>query len=439
VQDTARLRTDRGSRARRTALLGITFQGVYAVAQLIALGLLVRAHGPERFGLWMTVLALTTWMPLAALGQPGGLLTMLGPVALTDRPAASRVLSSSTLLSTGSAALLLVLVLALGGLVPWSQLLNADGPLTAGSARTTAIAALAIAIASLPLVQAGYAILAHQRGDAVHVTNIAATLLVLGAVALAAAMRAPLWVLGTLSLLGPALGGVILWSVGLGSGLLPRLSWTAIDATAVRTAARAGLQFLIIDATTMLLLRTPEVIVARLFGVESVASFAAVGRLCALMQALFHAVLLPLWPAIGDAAARGDRAWIGSIGRRSLALVLGLWLVGALGLVLLGPLFIARWTGLPQLAERGLLLAAVGQTLGQALLSWLTVMLAGLGRQRSQVVATTLGAALFLPLALAAGSRLGPVGVAIAQAAALLLVVTPVAASALRRHRASTP
>jgi O-antigen/teichoic acid export membrane protein len=437
VQDTARLRTVRGSRARRTALLGICFQGVYAVTQLIALGLLARAYGPERFGLWMTVLALTTWMPLAALGQPAGLLTMLGPVALTDRSAAVRVLSSSTLLSTASTVVLLALVLALGGWLPWSHLLNADGPLTAGSAGITAVAALAAAIASLPLVQAGHAVLAHQRGDAVHLTSIAAALVVLGSVALAARMNAPLWVLGTLTLLGPALAGVVLWIVGLGSGLLPRPALSSVDRATVRAVARAGLQFLIIDATTVLLLRTPEVIVARLFGVESVAAFAAVGRLCALMQAVFYSVLLPLWPAIGDAAARGDRAWIRAIGRRSLGVVLGLWLLGAAGIVLLGPLFIARWTGLPQLVDTGLLLAAVGQTLGQALLVWLTVMLGGLSRQRSGVLATSWGALLFLPLALLAGRQLGSVGVAIAQAVALLLVVTPIAALALRRHQAS--
>jgi O-antigen/teichoic acid export membrane protein len=194
-----------------------------------------------------------------------------------------------------------------------------------------------------------------------------------------------------------------------------------------------GLDFFIIDATLLSLLRAPELIVARLHGVEAVAPFAAVARVSAVIVAVLQVIFMPLWPAIGDAAARGDLAWIKRAARRSLAGLLALWAAGSLVMLLLGPLFIERWTGLRELVDRNLIAAAVAQMLGQGLVAWLAVFLGGLSLQRPQVIATGVAALVFFPLAIACGRLWGPLGVAVAQAAALLLVAVPIGARVVAR------
>jgi O-antigen/teichoic acid export membrane protein len=423
--------SERGRRARLTAVLGVVYQACYAVAQLVCLGIIVRHQGPERYGLWMTVLALTTWVPLTSLGQTSALLTRLGPVALADPAAARRVFSASAAVTVIMAGVLALGLAAVGPWLPWGRLLNAEGPLTAPVAAATCLAGLAVALGTGPATLGSFAIYAHQRGDVVHLTMSAAALVGLGAVALAGHLGWPLAALGPLTLAGPVLGGLALWVVGGATGLIPRL----VPATRADLAGalRTGLHFLALDVTTLILLRTPDVIVARLHGVAAVGPFASVGRLTALMLALYQAILYPLWPALGEAAARGDRAWVRATARRSLMMTVGLWAAGAVGMVVLGPWFIERWTGLARFADRPLILAAVGQTLGQGLLTWATVLLAGLSLQRHQVVATAVAAVVYLPLALLLGGRLGPIGVALAQVAALLLCGVPLAARALRR------
>jgi O-antigen/teichoic acid export membrane protein len=250
-------------------------------------------------------------------------------------------------------------------------------------------------------------------------------------VAVAAALGAPLWSLGALMLSGPAIAGLGLWAFGLATGLAPRPNVALIDGAVLRGQLAAGLAFLVIDATLLILLRTPELIIARLHGVAAVAAYGAVARLCTLMSALFQAILLPLWPAIGEAQAGGDRAWIQRTARRSLALVLCLWAAGAMALLLLAPTFIRVWTGHPELVDRNLIAAAVLQTLGQALLAWSAVFLGGLSLQRSQVLANGVAALAFLPLAVWLDTLLGSLGVALSQAAAMLLVAVPLAARAL--------
>jgi O-antigen/teichoic acid export membrane protein len=426
------VRATRGARATRTAFLGVTFQVVYALCQMLTLGMLVRAQGAERFGLWMTVLALAALLlPLSTLGQQSALLTRLSGVALTDPPAAARMFSASCLvLGAGTAAQLLLLAVC-GPLLPWSDLLNASGPLTRDVATGTALMGLVLATATFPATHGGWAVLAHQRGDLAHLVNIAATLAALGAVALAVRLDAPLWALGALTIAGTPAAGVWLWGHGIATGLVPRPRVALIDRATLRAQFGAGLHFLIIDVTTLVLLRTPELIVARMHGVEAVAAFAAVARLIMLMLALFQAVLVPLWPAIAEAEASGDRQWIQRTARRSLAMLLGIWAVGALGIVSLGPLFIRIWTGHGELVDRPLIAVAAVQALGQGLVVWLGVFLAALSLQRRLVLAIGAASSVFLALAVILGTRLGPLGVALAQAVALLLVAVPMAARAL--------
>src|SRR5437764_8167327 len=111
MEDLTRQRKERGQNARRTGVWGIIYNGVYAVSQLVALGMLVRYVGKEPYGLWMTIIAIASWMPLANLGQQSALLTRLSAAAHTDRDAAQRILSASTLLVTAVSTLLLPVLL----------------------------------------------------------------------------------------------------------------------------------------------------------------------------------------------------------------------------------------------------------------------------------------------------------------------------------------
>ena len=422
----------RSARATRTAVLGLAFQVVYALSQMLMLGMLIRAEGAERFGLWMTVMALAAFlMPLSTLGQASALLTRLSGVALSDPRAATRVFSASCLLLGAGTATQLVLLAVSGPLLPWSQLLNASGPLTRDVAAGTALIGLVLATATFPATHGGWAVLAHQRGDLAHLVNISSSVASLGAVALAVHQGAPLWAIGALTISGPPAAGLWLWGHGIATGLVPVPRLALIDRATLRAQFGAGLHFLVIDVTTLALLRTSELIVARMHGVEAVATFAPVTRLITLMLALFQAVMFPLWPAIAEAEASGDRQWIERSARRSLATVLGIWAAGALGIILLGPLFIRLWTGHAELVDRPLLAAAAVQTLGQGLLTWLAVFLGALSLQRRLVLAIGAASFAFLALAVVLGSRIGPLGIALAQAAALLLVAVPMAARAL--------
>lgn len=433
METLAHHRNERTVKARRTGVWGVIYQGVYAAVQLVGLGMLVRYVGKEQYGLWMTVLAATTWITLANLGQTSVLLTKLGALALTDRPAAQRVFSASAFLVTSFSIMLILFLVLAGSFLPWGQLFNAEGPATDFSVGAIATAALVISLLALPAGLGPFSVFAHQRGDLVHMVMSVGSLVSLGGAGVTVLLHQPLWLVGAITLSGPLLGGVALWFVGLANGLIPRLQWALVDRNTLRGVMNAGFMFLLIDATSLMLLRSPDLIVAHLHGVDAVGPFASVGRLPLLMIALFQALLLPFWPALGEATHRGDHDWVRRIVVRTLLMILGLWSAGAVGIWFLGAFFIHLWTGSGDFSNRELIAAACAQSLGLGLFAWLSVLLSALSLQRMLVVTSGLASLTFLTLAFYLGSRFGPVGVALAQASALLLCAVPLGGLVLYR------
>lgn len=427
-------RRERERRARRTAVWGTVQQAIGAGVQLIFLGLLVRHVGVEQYGMWMTVLATTTWFPAAGLGQTSALLTRLGAVDPADRVTAGHVFSASLALVSAVSALLLALLALGGGFVAWSSVFNADLPALRPMIDATVMTAFAVSIVALPLALAPIAIFARQRGDLVHKVMSAASLFVLAIVAVALMADQPLWCIGALSLCAAPLAGGVLWLHGRRTGLVPGARPMRPDRAEVRSLLSAGLFFMVVEAATLLMLRTPEVIVAWLDGAQAVGPIASASRLPVLVLALSHAVLVPLWPALAEAAARGDREWVRRTARRSLFRVAAVACVGAAAIWLAGPPLIDRWMGVEGFADPGLLAAVALQCVAQPLLAWLSVMLGALALMRPLALVLAPAALVCLAIAFLLGSALGPAGVALAQVIAILLVALPVGIRVLRRH-----
>lgn len=433
LSDIVQQRKDRGFRARRAGIWGIVYQFVYAVAQLVVMGVLARYLGPEQFGLWMTVLALTTWMPLANLGQNSVLLTKMGGIALTDHVASQRVFTASAFLVTAITVVLVIPLLATGPYFPWAEMLNGKDAMTDSEIGILVVAVLLVSLLAIPASLGASSVFASQRGDIVHMVMSMGSLFSLGLVGIGVWLKGPLWLIGSIAVSGPLLGGLTLWAQGLSNGMVPIPKLSALDPNAVRSAMKVGATFLFVDLTTLLLMRTPDVIVAHLQGVAAVGAFASVGRLPLLMMALFQALLLPFWPAIGEAANRGDLDWIRRMTKYTLLLILGIWAAGAAGMWTLGAFFIELWMGSADFANSDLIRAACAQSLGLGLFAWISILLSALSRQRLLVMISGLTALIFLPLAFFCGDRYGPVGVALAQAGALLFCAVPLGGLVLHR------
>lgn len=414
----------RGRTARRAAVLGVAYQGVFAAIQMISLAVLARHVARDVFGLWMTVMALASWAPMAYFGQPAALLTRLGAIAQTDKAASGKLCIAASAITLGVTALLLAILLGATPWLSWPGILNANTAATEILAQRTALLAIGVALLANPATISNFVLIAHQRGDVAHAIMISAS--IFGFMLFAAGVWAgqPLPITGALMLCGPLLGGLTLWLATATKRLIQMPRWREFDARTLHSMALFGLHFVAIDLGALAIVRTPDFIVAQLYGPEAVAVFSAVGRLPMLMLAVFQAVLLPYWPLLSAALHSGDHLQLRRTMGKSLRLMLAIGAISILALGTLGTPFVRVWLGIDDEAITPLVRAACLQALGMGVLAWFGVLFGALSMLRHQLALLTATAMLFLPLAVAMSHALGPLGVAYAQAGSLLLFTT---------------
>jgi O-antigen/teichoic acid export membrane protein len=100
---------------------------------------------------------------------------------------------------------------------------------------------------------------------------------------------------------------------------------------------------------------TDNIVIAQYLGARSVAVYAVTQKLFSVTL-LAQFVALPLWPAFGEAQARGDKRWARRALNRSLAATLALGGVTAIPLLLFGRTIVRLWAGSAVVPSASLLL-----------------------------------------------------------------------------------
>jgi O-antigen/teichoic acid export membrane protein len=105
-----------------------------------------------------------------------------------------------------------------------------------------------------------------------------------------------------------------------------------------------GVGFLILQLAVAASVQSDALIVGQLIGPEAVAKYSVPLRLFLIAPFLLGLALVPLWPAYGEALARGDVEWVKNTLRRSMRLTLVLTVPSALALVVAAPAIVGALT-----------------------------------------------------------------------------------------------
>jgi O-antigen/teichoic acid export membrane protein len=186
-----------------------------------------------------------------------------------------------------------------------------------------------------------------------------------------------------------------------------------------------GGQFFLVQILFVLVFQTDAIIIAQRFGARANTPYGTTWKMVMMIIGMFNLFLAPLWPAYGEAFAKGDRDWVGRIFKKSIWMVFVLWLPAAIGISLLGKWFIRVWAGPEAVPTTLLLLSMLVFTLSFSLNNVVTNLLNGAGALSSQIATTLIMAAVHIPLAWWLCGKVGPAGVVISQTALLFLLLIP--------------
>jgi len=401
----------RGRRLRAAVASSVLSKVGSFAYQILAVPIIIAAVGSGGYSQFAVALAAFGWL--------GSLFAALsGPV--TERIASdrSRPLSAGTrgtfLTALAIAATLIAVLLALETAV-----------LVIRPSEGSDFSALAVAGLATGLTMGGglfdAALLGLQRSYVTNVLSFASSLAAVIASAIAAVV-VPTVAAMVLATLGPvvfarAMSGLALRRLESSlRGGLRDVSLRLAPAIAGRGLAFAGISF-----ASFLSLDAGLLVVAAQLGSTRVAEVALVVRGLPLLLSVVGMIIVPLWPAITEAAASGDVHWIARAGGRATLFVMGYATAGALVIVVGGDRIVSLWTG-GRISIPFEILLATGVVLITLSLENLTQsMLFGLGRAGTVAAVLLLQGLISIGLVVVLAASLGQVAVLVAPIVSALL------------------
>ena len=434
---------ERFRRIGLTTATAIAARGIGFATSLITVPLTLHYLGAERYGLWATLSSVIALASFADLGLGNGLLNALSSAhGRDDHEAAGREVSTAFIMLFAVAATLGVAFLLAYPHIDWARVYNVTSPQAGTEAGPATAAFVGCILANLPLGVVARIRQGYQEGYRTSFFDAAGNLLGLLLVLLAIRFRMPLvWLV--LAMAGaPVMASLIHTAVLFGRDR----PWLRVDPrrfdrrTAMRLLHHGGL-FFALQLAASLVSAPDNVIIAQTLGPTSVAQFAIVAKLFSVTLLLSDVALAPLWPAYGEAIARGDLHWVNRTLARSVQLAALASILLASLLIVGGNEILARWVGpgfgVPLALRLGLGTWTIVATVGMAVAMYLNA--ANLMRVEVACALAFVPASLVLKVILV--TRWGLPGVPWATVLAYLaLVAVPLAALGLRGRLApATP
>ena len=326
---------------------------------LISIPLTLHYLGVERFGMWMTISSLIAMLAFADFGIANGVLSAVAAAhGRNDRAALQRIVSSGFFILTAIATALMALFAVAFAYVPWHAVFNVQGELARAEAGPALAVFLACFAFGIPLAVVQRVQMGLQQGFRASLWQCVGSVFALAGVLLTIKLQGGLpWLV--LAFAGAPLLSALLNSlyfyIRSNAELRPRLGF--FTSSTARHLANTGALFFVLQITAAVAFTSDSLVIAQLLGASAVAEYAIPEKLFGLITLVIAMMLAPLWPAYGEAMARGDFYWVRRTLKRSILVGMGFASCTAILLVVFGPNIIQLWIRDAVVPSLGLLAA----------------------------------------------------------------------------------
>ena len=352
---------ERHRRIFLTAVASALAKVVSMATMLVSIPLTLHYLGTERFGLWMIISSVIAMLGFADLGIGNGLLNAISEAnGKDDHAAIRRYISSAFVILSGIALVILLAFSLIYPFVPWAHFFNVKSPLAMQeSGVSVAVFMLCFAL-NIPAGVVQRAQMGLQIGFVANLWQAGGSILGLIAVLLAIHFEMGLpWLVGAMAgvpVLMASLNGVLFFGK-VRSDIRP--DWTLVCREAMKKIAHTGFLFLVLQIAVSIAFASDNIVISRVLGAKAVTHYAVPEKLFSIIPMFLGIILMPLWPAYGEAIARGDGPWIKKIFARSLKISIAISTVLALALVFFANNILSIWIG-HQVSPPFLLLLGMG-------------------------------------------------------------------------------
>lgn len=377
----------------------------------LAVAVATRALGETRYGVVATLGSMMGLLIFVDLGVGNAFVTRLSVAYGRHDPLEMRTIVSSAwvmLLAAGSVVVTAGIVVSVA--VPWPDLLGAPD-LPDGDVRSAVLAMLSVVAVGVPSTLGQRILISLQRGALANAWAVAAAIITPGAVALTAALDAPLWAF-VLSTVGVPVLIACVQTAWVLRRAYPELrpSRHHVSRHSVRPLLRVGALYLLLNLSSAVAFHADQLIVAAIQGAAAAAVFGLVVRLFRIVEGMTGTGSEQLWTVATAALTTGDVAWLRSRFLRVATLTAAATGLMCAVLALVGRPLISLWAGPGFVPPLSLLVWCAICTTYSTVASQVQFLLNAAGVVGPQAVMALSMAAVNISLSIYLTDRIGLVG-----------------------------
>lgn len=330
-------------------LSGITNYGtiiVSTVVSLISVPVGLHYFGPIKYGIWLVISSILTYLRIADFGLGHSMLTFISqtPKSSHHRIIIYRSISLFVIIS----AIFIVVMVILRYLFPgWISILGKIPLSLQDESSSTLLIISILTLIQLPLASLLSVFSGLQQVHWNRIYNLFHSIVFLAGLLLTVLIGGNLLTLAILT----GFGGLL---IGIASGVhlflshpqvRPRFREKVSDAPSIRLLFTSGIRFFTLQIASIIILNTDNLVISHFLGTEEVTSYAVTFKLFITGLMMVTALIIALWPIYGRAFGRGDWQWIQRTYNYSFFLQIipgGLVWIGG---VIFCQLIINIWTG----------------------------------------------------------------------------------------------
>jgi O-antigen/teichoic acid export membrane protein len=426
---------ERYRRAGITASSSFIAKALNILISFLSVPLTVHYLGAERYGVWLTISSLITWMAMTDFGLAGNALVNVLAEASgrEDRVGAQHYTASAFWALSGVSVLAGIISVASFRFIPWRAVFRVSEATSTHELQMACGLTLLFFVLAFPLSIQNSIYSAYQDGFLANIWGISANAVSL--VALVFVSRTH----GGLPQLVLALSGTrAVVSIANVLFLFRRYHWLVPAPSAVRWSCvkrlfSLGGKYLVTQLASLGIYQSQPIIITQILGPAKVVIFVVAYKIISLPMDLSFMATQPLVSAFGEAKARNDWHWIQGAYRNAVkaSLLFGIPLVAVIALTA-KPL-IRIWAGKIAVPSTSLIIwLSIYTLIGVALMAAGQIMV-GLECVNPLAISIVLCALGVIGSAIALAPRWGLTGIAFGMAASKLFTFWPIQVYEVRR------
>lgn len=334
--DTSTLEGRNMERARNIALTAMTAmlaKGLHMIIPLITVRITLAYMGEEIYGLWSAVTSFFAMFAFADLGLGSGLQTELGRAsALDDNTICKKLVSSTYVILSAVAIVLVGVFLILYPFVDWAKVINAETTNAVALVGSVVMAIIIPKFLNVPLALIQRTQMAMQEGYSNNLWqcsgNILSLLFVIIVYILDLGVLTMIWA-SSLIVVVVALLNMLVYFKFQHPELKPSLKF--FDKSIAKKLLSTGIAFFVLSIFTSISLSIDNFIVAHVSSLSDVTPYSIMYKIVSMISVVAMMLSTPLWSANSEAMQRGEYSWVRNATKKIVIISLALSVVASLG------------------------------------------------------------------------------------------------------------